>query len=159
VPELEALAVTTRVARALEELGVAYFVGGSLASSFHGIPRASQDADLVADLRAEHVGPLTELLHGEFYIDDERVRDAIRRRASFNVIHLQTLFKVDVFVLWYRLGSGVSERQWSDVLGVLKVKRERLDLDYVRRWAEHLGVVDLLDQALLEAGFPEAREP
>jgi hypothetical protein len=53
---------------------------------------------------------------------------------------------------WYRMGSEVSERQWRDVLGVLKVQAERLDLAYLRRWAAALGVADLLEQALSQAG-------
>jgi hypothetical protein len=50
------------------------------------------------------------------------------------------------------MGSEVSERQWRDVLGVLKVQAERLDLAYLRRWAAALGVADLLEQALSQAG-------
>jgi hypothetical protein len=97
--EAEEFAAVLRMARALDELGVPYFVGGSFASSHHGLPRSTQDADVVADLREEHVGPLLERLRGEFYVDDERARDAVARRASFNVIHLATMFKVDLFVL------------------------------------------------------------
>jgi hypothetical protein len=52
---------------------------------------------------------------------------------------------------WYRMGGGVSERQWRDVLGVLKVQGERLDYAYLRRWAAQLSVADLLERALNEA--------
>jgi hypothetical protein len=99
LPAPEALEVTLRVARALDALGVPYFVAGSLASSYHGIPRASQDADLVVALSADQIPALVDRLRGEFYVDDERARDAVARRASFNVIHLPTMFKVDLFVL------------------------------------------------------------
>ncbi|HEX8149082.1 MAG TPA: hypothetical protein VF591_18005 [Pyrinomonadaceae bacterium] len=54
---------------------------------------------------------------------------------------------------WHRRGGEVSERQLSDVLGVLKVQRERLDLEYLREWAERLGVLDLLEGLLAEAGL------
>ncbi len=54
---------------------------------------------------------------------------------------------------WYRKGGEVSERQWRDVQGVMKVQREALDLVYLRRWATELGVTDLLDRALAEAGL------
>ena len=53
---------------------------------------------------------------------------------------------------WYRAGGEVSERQWNDVRGIAEVQRERLDRDYLRRWAVHLLVQDLLDAALEPAG-------
>src|SRR5512145_1067015 len=94
----EPLLVVARIASAFEDLSVPYFVGGSLASSVYGIPRATQDVDLVADLGLEQVQPLTLALAGEFYVDGDMIAEAIRRRASFNVVHLATMFKADVFV-------------------------------------------------------------
>jgi len=52
----------------------------------------------------------------------------------------------------YRMGGDASERQWRDMLGVLKVQGERLDLAYLRQWAAALGVADLLESALTEVG-------
>jgi hypothetical protein len=86
------------VTDALETLGVPYVIGGSLASAVHGVVRATMDADLVADLRPEHTEPLARALGDAFYVDVEAIRDAIHRRSSFNVIHLETMFKVDIFV-------------------------------------------------------------
>jgi hypothetical protein len=188
----EPVQATLRVIEALEALGVPYLIGGSLASAVHGVVRTTLDADLLADLRLEHVEPLTLALGEAFYVDAESIRDAIQRRSTFNVIHLETMFKVDIFIPkprpfdqvqlqrrtkqviatdpeheayvasaedtilakleWYRRGSEVSDRQWQDVLGVLKVQGNRLDLAYLRQWATSLGVSDLLEKALAEAG-------
>ena len=52
---------------------------------------------------------------------------------------------------WYRLGGEISDRQWRDVLGVLKVQAGRLDLDYLRQWAAELKVADLLQRTLKES--------
>lgn len=52
---------------------------------------------------------------------------------------------------WYQMGGGVSERQWRDVLGVLKVQGERLDWVYLRHWAGELHIADLLERVLAES--------
>ncbi|MBL1209727.1 hypothetical protein [Geminocystis sp. GBBB08] len=56
-------------------------------------------------------------------------------------------------LIWYRDGNRISERQWRDVLGVLKVQSTALDLDYLRSWAKIENISDLLNQALLESGL------
>lgn len=94
----EALAVTLQVIGALDQLGVPYVVGGSIASSIYGKPRATQDVDVIADLQDEHIPPFIAALQNDFYLDEPAIRDAVRRRSTFNVIHLVTMFKVDVFV-------------------------------------------------------------
>ncbi|MEJ2304901.1 MAG: hypothetical protein P8Y14_25535 [Anaerolineales bacterium] len=187
----EPLAVTLSVIEAFEKLNVSYLIGGSLASALHGTARSTLDADLVADLRSEQVKPLVEILQHDFYIDREAILDAIQHQSSFNIIHLETAFKVDIFIAkprrfdrmqfqrrrlevvandperkayvttaedivlakleWYRLGGGVSDRQWRDILGVLKVQAGRLDLDYLQEWAVELGVADLLQRASKES--------
>jgi len=86
----EPVAVTLLVIEALDALGVPYLIGGSLASAVHGVARATMDTDLVADLRLEHTEQLAQALSDAFYVDAESIRDAIRHRSSFNVIHLET---------------------------------------------------------------------
>ncbi len=54
---------------------------------------------------------------------------------------------------WYRDCGGVSDRQWNDVLGVLKVQGSTLDRAYLDEWARELGITDLLRQAVDEAGL------
>ena len=94
----EQIAVTLTVVEALDDIGVPYAIGGSFASALHGVMRATMDADLVADLRLEHIEPLAQALGDAFYADVEMMRGAVRCHGSFNLIHLDTMFKVDVFV-------------------------------------------------------------
>lgn len=94
----EVARVTLLVAHALEQVGVPYAVGGSFASSLHGVMRSTLDVDIVADMREEHIQPLVAALSKEFYADDEMMRDALRHRSSFNLIHYETAFKVDIFI-------------------------------------------------------------
>ncbi len=94
----EPIAVTLQVVEILESLDVTYLIGGSFASAIHGVARMTADTDVVADVRFEQVDPLVQLLRDAFYVDTESIREAIRHRSSFSVIHLSTMFKVDVFI-------------------------------------------------------------
>jgi hypothetical protein len=95
----EPVLVVAKLAQVFDDLNISYLVGGSVASSVYGIPRATQDVDLVADIKLPHMEAITSALSGEFYVDADMIRDAIQRRASFNVVHLATMFKADVFIL------------------------------------------------------------
>lgn len=92
------LATLAPVADAFEALGIRYRIGGSIASSALGVPRASIDVDVVAEMELRHVEPFVAALHDRFYVDAEMIRDAISRRDEFNVISLETMMKVDVFL-------------------------------------------------------------
>lgn len=81
----------------LDRLGIAYAVGGSFASSVHGVPRATQDLYLVADLPAGRVAEFHAAVANEFYADAEAMLDAIRLGRSFNLIHFESGFKFDLF--------------------------------------------------------------
>jgi hypothetical protein len=83
----EATRITLLVAQTLERLGIPYAIGGSLASSLHGVMRSTLDVDIVADMKLEHIQPLVAALSKEFYADDEMMRDAIEHHSSFNLIH------------------------------------------------------------------------
>jgi len=94
----EPLAVTLLVTDALEQVGAPYVIGGSFASTIHGVVRSTLDTDIVADLSLEQARPFADLLSGAFYLDLDTIRHAIRIRGSLNLIHLATMFKVDVFI-------------------------------------------------------------
>jgi hypothetical protein len=184
----EPIRILLRVSWILEKLEIPYLTGGSVASSIFGIPRATQDIDLVVDLPLAKVADLLKAMQPEFYIDSDAVTQAVHRRSSFNAIHFETAQKIDFFIrgqddyarqemrrrlavavdeavsrtifvaspedvvlqklVWYRMGSRISERQWADVLGVIKVQGDRLDRDYLTRWAKELAVADLVEEAL-----------
>src|SRR5947208_9988908 len=96
--ETELLEAVGRVVAAFDALGVEYLIGGSIASSIFGEPRQTLDADLIARILGRHVAPLLQRLSDEFYADEASILAAIHSQSSFNLIHLNTATKVDVFV-------------------------------------------------------------
>ena len=82
----------------LDRLGVAWYVGGSVASTVHGRFRATNDIDVIVDLREEHAAAIREALEADHYVDEESIRTAVRHRSSFNLVHFGTGLKIDVFV-------------------------------------------------------------
>jgi hypothetical protein len=174
--------VVARVVEVLELAGVSYMVVGSFASNLHGIPRMTQDADIVVDLNEAAAARVVGLLQPDFYVSEEAVREAVRLRRLFNAIHFDTGLKVDLIVRKQRpfseeelrrrergtLGGreaafasaedtiltklewardGGSERQYGDAAGVIDVQGSRLEWAYLERWADALGVRDLLERA------------
>src|SRR6266699_2805628 len=158
--DFDALGIALRVARAIETVGGAYFVGGSLASSLQGEPRATNDIDIVLELPIGRISALVTALGTDFEVDQDMMRDALLHGGSCNIFFLPTVMKIDFFavgstpfdevefarrrpvrvrstseelvvkspedtvlrkLLWYREGGEVSDRQWRDVVEVLRV--------------------------------------
>ncbi len=90
--------VLRQVVRALEAQGIVYVVVGSFASSMRGLYRATNDVDIVAGIKPEHIESLIASLQEDFYLDEQAVRRAVMQRRSFNAIHFDSVFKVDVFI-------------------------------------------------------------
>jgi hypothetical protein len=86
-----------RLLEVLDRMEIPYLVGGSVASSIHGITRPTMDADIVAAMKADHVDEFVSLLKDDFYADGPTIRDALARGRSFNLIHYATTFKIDIF--------------------------------------------------------------
>jgi hypothetical protein len=87
-----------RLLEVFDRLEIPYMIGGSGASSVHGLARTTGDIDIVANL-GEHVQALVGELQQDFYIDEGQIRAAIEYGRSFNVIHLRSSFKFDIFPL------------------------------------------------------------
>ena len=96
---LDPIGLAVHLASTFDRLGIDYVLGGSLASSLIGEPRATNDVDIAVQLSIEATSPLVEHLRQEFYVDAEAAQEAVLRRSSFNVIHLSSMLKADIFVL------------------------------------------------------------
>jgi hypothetical protein len=183
------LSALAKVVAVFEELGIGYVLGGSVASSLHGVARPTHDFDISVAFPRSKVPIFVALLEDEFYVDEQSLLDAIARGDSVNLIHQTTLDKIDLFTAntlrekaeraraiemtlapevivrvaspedtvlrkldWYRQGGGVSDRQWNDVLGVLKVQGEHFDRDYAVERSRELDLSELLAMAFEDAG-------
>lgn len=185
------LEIVAEVAARLEELGIRYAVGGSLASSAWGQMRQTNDADIAIALAPEKASELLEAFRSPYLIDERELQDALESSEPFTsvqLLHMDEAFKIDLFLLsrdeytegalsrvatvklagiavrfsapediviaklrWFEFGHRVSDRQWNDILGVLESQAGKLDGNYLRTWATHFEVADLLSQAIAEA--------
>jgi hypothetical protein len=96
---VSALDVALRVAAALDAVGCEYFVGGSLASSLQGEPRATNDIDLVVAMMPHRVRAFAEQLGPDFEVDQDMLRDALIRGSCANIFYLPMVTKIDLFAL------------------------------------------------------------
>ena len=95
----QVLLIALQCAESFEQIGFGYFLGGSLASSLQGEPRSTNDIDFVVDLSPSQVEPLARVLGGDFDVDVESLKEAAARGSSWNIYHLRTFIKVDLFML------------------------------------------------------------
>ena len=182
----ESLNVIREVVAILRAMRIEHALGGSFASSYHGEPRQTKDADFTVTPFPGREQEFIDRLGPNYYASVDSIREANRERRSFNLIHTLAGFKLDLFVRrdrpfeisamsrrvwkplsdqpddrievhspedtilqkleWFRLGGEISDKQWSDILGVLRVQAGRLDESYLDYWAKELGVFDLLEE-------------
>ncbi len=96
IPDL--LVTLDSIAEIFEQLNIPYYIGGSIASSTHGMRQAAKDIDIVASISYAHVPTFIAMIQADYYVDEKAVDKAIQEHTVFSIIHLDTLFKVDVFV-------------------------------------------------------------
>jgi hypothetical protein len=171
----------------LERAGIAYMVSGSVGSSFHGHPRATNDTDIVIDPSGEQLTTFIESLGPDFYVSREAAMQAFEDRRLFNVIDIRSGGKADFIIrknrpfsqqefdrrtqasfsgmdlyilspedsilskLEWNKGRS-SEIQFNDALGVLIAQKDKLDFEYLKKWAKELGIENALNRLIEEAG-------
>jgi hypothetical protein len=189
--EPEEYLVLKQLADTLDDFKIDYAIGGSIASSLYGKVRFTQDADITVAAFGDKAEQLYNELKESFYVSKEAMNQAVSNRDSFNIIHLESAFKIDIFVCkdddfhrqlflrrkkvkldesiehlfdivspediillklqWYKSTGCVSERQWSDVLGVLAVQAQAIDMKYLTNCSEKLDLGDILQKAISES--------
>jgi hypothetical protein len=168
VTELE---VAIDVGRHFDALGIVWLVGGSVASSLLGEPRATADIDLVADLREPKVAELRLRLGDAYYMDEDTARWAVRTRRSFNVIQQATITKVDIFcakddplareqlarrITIEALGHSIPISSAEDTIVQKLVWFEEGGRGSERQWRDALGVVRVRGNTLERAYLARA---
>lgn len=114
------LEVALAVSRALEEIGVDYFIGGSVASSLQASARSTNDVDFVVVMQPHHAQALADALGPAFSVDVDALREAIRNNWSWNIFHLDTGVKVDLLM---------RESTPYDLTAFARRRRLKLDVD------------------------------
>ena len=187
----DALDVALLVARAIDAVGGEYFIGGSVASSLQGEPRATNDIDIVVAMPGFRVREFADKLGKDFEVDQPMLRGALSSGGSANMFYLPMVTKIDIFglggapydeaefgrrrkvrvrvsgeelwvkspedtilrkLLWYREGGEVSEKQWRDVVEVLRIRGPQLEAAHLDAWAPRLRLEALLARARASAG-------
>jgi len=87
-----------RLVERLDEAGVPYVVAGSLSSSLHGRPRATNDIDFVIAPTETQFRHLLDSLGPDYYVSQDAAWAALKRRTVFNIIDLKTGWKADLYV-------------------------------------------------------------
>jgi hypothetical protein len=189
VTSVDPLAIAAVLAKILDEIGIRYVIGGSVAASAYGEPRTTLDIDMMIEADESQVRRLVEKVANEFYVDENAAVEAVRATSSFNLVHYKSSMKIDLFLaeqstfatrqlerrralavrpgislyfyapedviirklMWDRIGSELSDRQWRDVIGVLKLSSSILDWNELRRSAKETGVEELLSRAITDA--------
>lgn len=117
------LDLVVRIGAILDDLDLDWVLGGSLASSLVGEPRTTLDIDMAVVLERRNVETLVAAVRADYYVSEPMVLEAVEHGSSFNLLHFETGFKVDVFVL---TDDPLDRRQLAG--------RQRVDLEGATIW-------------------------
>ncbi len=177
------LDILLKVCETLNKLGIEYMLIGAYAVSFYGRPRTTHDIDLNIVISPENIKKVYDEFQNSFYISQEDIEEAIRYHTMFNIIHNETMDKVDFWIIkdnefdrqrlvrkrkekikdvtvficspedvvlsklnWYKKSN--IQKHYEDVLGIFEVQIGKLDLDYLRKWAKRLSLLDILEEII-----------
>jgi len=91
--------VLRAITKLLEDAQIPYMIVGSFASMVHGEPRTTHDLDIVIDPSSEALDRLLASIDMDaFYVDPDVARDALKRRSMFNVIDMNSAWKIDFVI-------------------------------------------------------------
>jgi len=88
----------SRLVKKLEEAGIPYMISGSLGSSLHGEPRATNDIDLIIAPTPDQLNTFAHSLSEGYYVSQETAKEALRNRSMFNIVDDQTGWKADIII-------------------------------------------------------------
>jgi len=175
--------VIKKATKTFEDRDIPYMLTGGIAVNYYGRPRFTHDIDFVIQIQLKDAQQITQFFEKEFYVAIEGVIEAIQYKTMFNLIHLETAFKVDCWILkddnypkiafdrrrkevifdqpiyisspedlilskldWYKQSD--TQRHYEDVLGIFQIQRGNLDLDYIRKQAEDLSFVEIVEEVI-----------
>ena len=154
----EVMEALTPLIEAFERLGITYYVGGSVSSSLHGLARHTQDVDVIAEIGPGQVRSLVQTLQRDYYVDEQAWQAAIRHGHLYNVIHLNTMLKLDLIPLKRRaftreearraqphlLEAGTRPVRTASAEDAILTKLEWFDMggrSSARQWNDILGII------------------
>ena len=175
-----------KLIKKLNEQNIPYMLSGSVSSSLHGQPRATNVAEIVIAPVEEQLIDFVKSLGDDYYVSHDAAREAFKNNSMFNVVDIRSSWKADFIIckdrpfsreefqrrrkanimgldVWVVSPEDVilsklewaknseSNQQYRDALGVATVQYDRLDRDYLYKWAKELQVESSLEQLLGKA--------
>jgi len=86
------------ISQTLDNLQIPYMLSGSLALNLYAIPRATRDIDMIVELQERHIAQFIAAIKDKFYFSESTIKEEIKRSGMFNIIHLESSYKIDFIV-------------------------------------------------------------